>query len=324
MRTGQRPGGELKYPDMGSVFSKALGNDTALLPNYFAINQFAAINPDAFAPGFLGPQFAAATVQAVEKSGDPDAYAQLTVENLAPPEGLDANRVAQRRALWRQVQQRFLAQHPTAAPLSHQTIYDRAFRMMDAEAAEAFHLADEPDNVRAAYGRGVFGQGCLVARRLIERGVPLVEVTLGGIASGGLQWDTHQNNFRTVKQLSAELDAGWATLMTELDERGLLDSTTILWIGEFGRTPQINSMGGRDHFPDAWSCVLAGGGINGGQTYGSTSPDGREVVDGKVEIPDVLATVCQALGLSPDLENTTSLGRPVRLTEGTPVEGILA
>jgi hypothetical protein len=196
--------------------------------------------------------------------------------------------------------------------------------MMDAGAIEAFQLEKEPESIRAAYGRGVFGQGCLMARRLIERGVPLVEVTLGGLSSGGLQWDTHQDNFRTVRQLSAELDSGWATLVSELAERGLLDRTTILWIGEFGRTPQINSMGGRDHFPDAWSCVLCGGGIRGGQYYGTTSADGREIVDGKVQIPDLLATICQALGLSPQLEHTTHLGRPVRLTGGTPIAEILA
>lgn len=324
VRTGQRPGGEIKYPDLGSVFSKALGRENALLPNYFSVNPFSAVNPDAYSPGFLGPKHAAATVNAVERSNDPGAYAQLSVENLSPPDSVDKIRAENRRVLWRQVEQQFLAQHPAAAPLAHQTVYHRAFRMMDAGAAEAFKLDEEPERIRSAYGRGVFGQGCLVARRLIERGVPLVEVTLGGLSGGGLQWDTHQNNFRTVQQLSAELDAGWATLMSELDERGLLDQTTILWIGEFGRTPKINAMAGRDHFPDAWSCVLAGGGIQGGHAYGATSAEGTEVVDGKVQIPDLLATLCQALGLSPELENTTSLGRPVRLTEGTPIAEILA
>src|SRR4029079_8697406 len=135
----------------------------------------------------------------------------------------------------------------------------------------------------------------------------------------GLGWDTHQDNFRRVKQLSAELDAGWATLMSELQDRELLENTTILWISEFGRTPVINSNSGRDHFPAAWSCVFAGGGIRGGpvhgaargggmrggQVYGRTSADGMTVEEHTVGIGDVLATLSTALGVPPDRENIT-------------------
>ena len=142
--------------------------------------------------------------------------------------------------------------------------------MLDSDAKNAFDLTEEPSKVREEYGRGTFGQGCLMARRLIERGVPLVEVTLGD----GLGWDTHADNFAQVRRLSQQLDAGWATLMSELRDRGLLEKTTILWAGEFGRTPVINQNGGRDHFPQAFTCVLAGGGIAGGQVYGKTSEDG--------------------------------------------------
>ena len=110
-----------------------------------------------------------------------------------------------------------------------------------------------------------------MARRLVERGVPFVEVSLSLVGRGSYGWDTHANNFEAVKGLSAELDAGWASLMSDLKQRGLLESTTIVWMGEFGRTPQINGQAGRDHFPRAWSCVLGGGGIAGGQAYGRTS-----------------------------------------------------
>jgi uncharacterized protein (DUF1501 family) len=161
-----------------------------------------------------------------------------------------------------------------------------------------------------------------MARRLIERGVPFVEVSLG-FGANIVGWDTHQNNFPAVRALSGELDSGWATLMTELDQRGLLDSTTILWMGEFGRTPQINENAGRDHFPAAWSCVFAGGGIRGGQAYGQTSPDGMEVVAGKVNVGDVLATLCTALGVPPDTENVSEQGRPIKIAEGTPINPIL-
>ncbi|MCG8650640.1 MAG: DUF1501 domain-containing protein, partial [Pirellulales bacterium] len=136
-------------------------------------------------------------------------------------------------------------------------------------------------------------------------------------------WDTHANNFELVKQLSEQLDAGWATLMTELKERNLLDKTTILWAGEFGRTPTINSNGGRDHFPQAFTCVLAGGGIAGGQAYGATSDDGMEVVDGKMNEQDLLATLCQALGVDPAVENIAEGGRPIAIAEGIAVSEVL-
>ena len=129
--------------------------------------------------------------------------------------------------------------------------------MIHSDAAAAFDLSQEPAKVRDTYGKGVFGQGCLLARRLVEHGVPFVEVSLSSSSAGSFGWDTHANNFEAVKALSAELDAGWASLLSDLSERGLLESTTIVWMGEFGRTPQINGQAGRDHFPKAWSCVLA-------------------------------------------------------------------
>jgi hypothetical protein len=202
-------------------------------------------------------------------------------------------------------------------------VYEHAVGLMNSRDAQAFNLDEEPDDVRSAYGNSVFGQGCLLARRLIERGVPFIEVSLG-TNSGGVGWDTHSDNFNQVKQLSGMLDAGWATLMKELAERGLQDSTTILWMGEFGRTPAINRNAGRDHFPAAWSCVLAGGGIAGGQAYGRTSSNGLEVEDGKVGAEDVLATLCEALGVPSKTRQMSNLGRPIPICEGTPIRSVLA
>ena len=159
----------------------------------------------------------------------------------------------------------------------------------------------------------------LLARRLIEQGVPFVEVSLG---DGG-RWDTHSDNFNTVQQLSAELDAGWSSLMSDLQERGLLERTTILWMGEFGRTPQINGSTGRDHFPAAWTAVLAGGGLKGGQAYGRTSDDGMTVEDGKLDVGDVLATLCAALQIDPRHQNVSDIGRPFKVAEGEPARDVL-
>src|SRR6516225_1055680 len=189
---------------------------------------------------------------------------------------------------------------------------------MKTEAAKAFSLNEESPVLRDAYGRNIFGQGCLLARRLVERGVPFVEITLEN-------WDTHAQNFEIVKNLSATLDAAWSTLMEDLKQRGLLDTTLIVWMGEFGRTPQINGGRGRDHFPTAWSTVLAGGGIKGGQAYGKTSPDGTKVVENEVSTQDFLATICAALGVDPYTPNRSNVGRPIRIVEKTaePIKEVL-
>ena len=333
MRTGHPPGGPLRYPTLGSALSKQLGDDAAELPNYVSIGAAQGFNPEAFSPGFLGPRYAAATVgqtnvfEAAPES-PPDAaradnFAQLGLDFLRLPDGVSPSQADARLDLWRSLQGRFLARHSAENAASQHTVYQRALRLLRSKAAAAFDLSQEPDSVREAYGRGRFGQGCLMARRLIEVGVPFVEVALG-TEPGSVGWDTHQNNFPAVQSLCRQLDAGWATLMRELRERGLLESTTVVWMGEFGRTPTINANAGRDHFPAAWTCVLGGGGIGGGQAHGATSADGREVVDGKVQVGDVLATVCQALGVDPATENTTPVGRPVMIAEGTPVAAVLS
>jgi len=201
-------------------------------------------------------------------------------------------------------------------------VYEGAVQLMNSEDAKAFDLSKESDEVRQKYGTTVFGQGCLMARRLIEHGVSFVEVSLG-TSSGGIGWDTHSDIFTQVAALSADLDTGWSSLMTDLEERGLLESTTIVWMGEFGRTPGINASTGRDHFPNAWSAVLAGGGIAGGQAYGKTSEDGMEVVDGEISAEDLLSTVCHASGVGDAMLEAPD-GRPIPIAEGTPVKEVLA
>src|SRR4029077_15550244 len=132
-------------------------------------------------------------------------------------------------------------------------------------------------------------------------------------APGG--WDTHQNNFDGVKALCAALDPAWATLMADLKDRGLLDTTTVVWMGEFGRTPKINTQKGRDHYPNAWAAVLGGGGIKGGQAVGKTSKDGTTVEERPVSVPDLLATVCKALGIDHEKQNMSNVGRPIRIVD---------
>ena len=324
MRTGHQESGPVRYPTIGASLSKQLATEQETLPSFVSISPYRAFNQAAYGPGFLGPKFAPLTVGATDGgvvAADDQAYANLRVDDVRPR--VPRQQLERRLAIWRSLQTRFLAERQLAAPLAHDTVYGKAVRLLRSEATKVFDLSDEPDAIRDAYGKGRFGQGCLMARRLVEQGVPFVEVSLGEFGGDAVAWDTHANNFATVRRLCEQLDAGWSMLMRELDERGLLEQTTILWMGEFGRTPRINDNAGRDHFPAAWSCVFAGGGIRGGQTYGATSADGMEVKEGKVNEADVLATLCSALGVPPATENVSPLGRPIKLAEGTPIDDIL-
>jgi hypothetical protein len=326
MRTGYRPGGPVEYPTLGALVAKELGDESDELPAYVSVSPFQAFNPAAYRSGFLGPRYAPATVGAKERTqaeGRSD-YAQLGLDNLKLPGGVDADQSERRLQLWNTLEQGFMKPRLGGSAVAHQLVYQRAVRLMRSQASAAFDLDEEPAAVRDAYGRGRFGQGCLLARRLVERGVPFVEVTLGGFEGDAVGWDTHQNNFTAVKRLSAQLDAGWSTLIEELKARGLLESTTIIWMGEFGRTPTINGQGGRDHFPNAWSAVLGGGGIRGGQAYGRTSDDGMSVADNPVSPGDLLATLCKALGIDPANQNTNAMGRPIKIAEGQPINDLLA
>jgi len=323
MHTGHKPGGPITFPTMGSTISKALGEEDAELPNFISIAPQAGLSSAAFGPGFLGPRHGPLTVGGngpipVQAAS---GMAALGVDDLQNP-GVSREQEDARLHLWRTLQSDFLVTHASASPRAQNTVYERAVRMMRSAAAQAFDLSGESDKAKEAYGRGQFGQGCLMARRLIERGVPFIEIALRG--NGGAGWDTHTQNFDRVTSLSAELDAGWSALMTELRQRGLWESTTIIWLGEFGRTPTINQNGGRDHFPRAWTTVLAGGGIQGGQAYGRTSADGGTVEENQVDVPDVLATLCRALGVDPATQNISDLGRPIKIADGKPIAALLA
>jgi uncharacterized protein (DUF1501 family) len=191
----------------------------------------------------------------------------------------------------------------------HRAMVNGAANLVRSPRLQAFDLSRENDATRARYGRNPFGQGCLLARRLVETGVTFVEVNLGG-------WDTHQNNFDTCRRLSGQADAGFANLVRDLRERGRLNQTLILWMGEFGRTPRINPDNGRDHYPRAFSIALAGGGVRGGHVVGATSAGGNDITGRSVGVPDLFCSVCHSLGIDPRKENQTPIGRPIRIVDG--------
>ena len=278
-------------------------------------------NSQAGSPGFLGPRYAPLIVETKQGPfGPTDNLPEFGVDNLKPPAGVGRKQSKERLKLLNKVQNDFNKRNGSPLSDAHTTTLNRSVRLMNGTESQAFDLSQEPAAVRERYGPTVFGQGCLLARRLVEKGVSFVDVTLGDSAL----WDTHQQNFQTVKALSESLDAGWSSLLFDLKDRGLLQSTTILWMGEFGRTPRINGSAGRDHFPAAWTTVLAGSGIQGGQAYGKTSPDGMSVTQGQTDVGDLLATLCRALGIDARKQNLSDIGRPFRIAEGKPIAEVLA
>jgi hypothetical protein len=328
LRTGYVPQGPVRHPTLGSLVANELDDDSAELPGFVSIAPVRGINPAAFGSGFLGPKCAPLVVGERTLAGGPDAAGtSMQVEDLEIPRSIGRTRGDERIELMHTLGSDFLARRGGGPASSHQSAYVRALKMMRSSASTAFDLDGEPAAVQDAYGRNPFGQGCLLARRLVERGVPFVEVTLSSVdgTNNGLGWDTHAQNFDAVEKLSNVLDSGWATLMTDLRTRGLLDSTLIVWMGEFGRTPKINESAGRDHFPNAWTTVLAGGGIRGGQAIGDTGADGEEVKERPVSVPDLLATVVRGLGIDPSKQNVVADGRPIRIVDpkANPIKEVL-
>jgi uncharacterized protein (DUF1501 family) len=199
----------------------------------------------------------------------------------------------------------------------HRETLQRARQMMSSEQLKAFDVSREPLAVRRSYGDTPFGRGCLAARRLIEVGVRCVEVTLDG-------WDSHANNHAICREHLAVLDPALSALLRDLRERGLLERTLVVVAGEFGRTPVINALGGRDHWPNGFSVALAGGAIRGGQVIGETDPEGKKDPTNPVRVGDLHATLLTAVGIDPKKLHQTPIGRTVRFSEGDPVAALLS
>jgi uncharacterized protein (DUF1501 family) len=208
--------------------------------------------------------------------------------------------IGTRASLVEELDEAFMTDYAAGSTRAHQTGFKRAVGLMNSSRTQAFELSREPAKYREAYGSSRFGQGCLLARRLVEAGVPFVEVNLPG-------WDTHNNTPSRVKALSEQLDRPWATLVADLKERGLLDSTLVIWMGEFGRSPGH----GKNHYARAWSSVLAGAGLKVGQVVGRTDAKGNDVTQRPVSAPDFMATVCQALGIDHTKNYLARGGRPM-------------
>ncbi len=292
MHTGFREGqGGVTYPALGSLVSQEVGKADSAMPNYVAIGG------RSYGSGFLGPKHQPMLIT------DPNRG----VEDLKT--AVSNSQFDNRVGLLGQMDKAFHREYGAGAITDHKTTYERAVKLMQSKEAKAFDIAGDAN--KAKYGTGRFAEGVVMARRLVEVGVPFVEVALGG-------WDTHQDNFKRVKGNSEQVDAALSALVTELKEKGLLDSTLVVWMGEFGRTPNINTRGanpGRDHYPRAWSLAMFGGGMAGGKVIGKTDKEGASVADRPTTAQDFLATVCELMGIDHTKKNETPTGRPIQMVE---------
>lgn len=303
LKTGHRPEPGVVHPSLGAISAWRAGLPP-VLPGHVSLvkSSWPARG------GLLGPSFDAF------KIASPGEH----VDNLEPRVKNDA-RERRRLSSLATVTDAFMQSRPGAdARLRASATLEQALAMMRSDELEAFKLDSEPARVRAAYGDGAFGRGCLVARRLLEHGVPAVEVTLPG-------FDTHTANLEGHRDLAAQLDPALSALLDDLQARDLLRRTVVLVVGEFGRTPKLNAAGGRDHWPHAFSCLAAGGGFRAGTVLGETDPLGEQrEPKNPMPLADLAATVLAALGADPAHEVDSADGRPIALSDGTVRKELLA
>jgi hypothetical protein len=340
MNTGRQPNPVVSYPHIGATASSQLTAKELPLPGFIGVGGTA----QRIGPGFLGMQYAPFTVQ---NAGQPPA-------NIAAQASLGANeqekmeRMRRRQRLFYDIEDHFtesgfpaivshkqtqaereaeeaaLREAAGSSAQAHTAVYKKGFDLTVSPLRTVFEVSKEPTSVIDAYGgrNNGFGMGCLLARKLVEKGVTCIEVDLGG-------WDNHANIFNAIKGNGTNmgnggrLDKGMGALVKELVDMGLWKNTVVMWAGEFGRTPRINQNTGRDHWARCWSIVLGGGAIKGGQVYGATTADGMDIAEKPCSIGDVFATVFKGLGVEPSTQVRDNLGRPISIAEGKPLEGLV-
>lgn len=301
VRTGYRPDPSVRHPSVGAVLVHERPPEDLALPPHIALN------PGQWSPrgGFLGDKYDAFRVTQLGS-----ALANATPLVSRPRQNRRLDTLAMLEKSFASGRPRI--EHRT----QHRATTSAALKLMNSEQVKAFEIAEEPTEIRAAYGETTFGKSCLVARRLLETGVRAIEVTLGG-------FDSHANNFEAHRDRAAILDPALATLIAELVERELYDSTVLLVVGEFGRSPTINVLDGRDHWPNGFSCLLGGAGLHAGRLIGATDPAGLKPPTDPISVPDLTATIFSAVGLDPLSELWAPVGRPLKLSEGNPLAALL-
>lgn len=304
MHTSYTLRSSIRHPAMGAWLQKFQDRGNPSLPGSVMIGNDSR-HPGA---GFFESRFSPLMLN------DPEGG----ISNVRVNPWFTEDRFSERLQVAKALDRQFAETYNVKNVRAYSDMYDDAVKMMKSEELKAFDLEEEPDALRTKYGRERFGQGCLLARRLVEHGVRFVEVTFGS-------WDTHNANFTRVPELCEELDTAMSTLLQDLQSRGMLQDTLVVLATEFGRTPEINANDGRDHHPAGFSCVLAGGGIQGGQIHGSTDPNGHKPEDNIVSIPDFNATIAYALGLPLDQVLYSPSKRPFTVADkGKPLAHLFA
>jgi hypothetical protein len=323
MNTGRAPNPLLDYPSIGSVMAYYQAQDIDAMKNADLPASISVGGPRG-GSGFLGMKYAPFNIQ---NAGTPP-------ENIAAPAGIDQDRMARRAALFNRVEGSFSTGMPvdpkTGKPMvldaaqAHKEVYEKALNLVVSSRKEVFNLDTELDGkkidpkLKEEYGNDGFGRSALLARKLVEAGTAAVQITLGG-------WDLHANTHATLaNQRLPVLDKAMGTLVKDLEQRGKLKDTVIVWMGDFGRTPRINQNAGRDHWSRCWSVVLGGGNIKGGQAYGATDKDGTSVADNECSVLELFGTLYKGLGIDPTPETNASvrdnLGRPYYIAGDKPNE----
>ena len=298
--------GTIVHPAIGSWVTRLAGKRNNNIPSFVSVSG----DPALVNGGFMGAKYAGVPI------GDPNSGLQDSIM----PGSISEEDFNKRLKLADSLNKQFHTVVNSPAIRDHEGLYTDALRIMRCEDLKAFDLGKEPTEIKDAYGPSRFAQGCLLARRLVEHGVRFIQVTHGG-------WDTHYDNFTAVPARCKDLDDGLSALLADLNRRGLLDETLVVVATEFGRTPEIitEHQDGRDHYPKAFSCVLAGGGIKGGQTYGKTDPNGSKVIENLTSPQDFNATIGHALGLAVDQVVISPSGRPFTVADkGKPISSLFA
>ncbi len=298
LHTGYIPSGSVKHPSFGANVAKEIAPADHELPAVVTIGEGRGMAISGTGAGFLGVDYEPFHVS---NAGSPP-------ENVAPLGG-NAKRFQRRLGLLGRLEEEFAGRGGAVVVNNHRRIYDKSSKLVLSPDVKAFDLSGESDETKSLYGDSAFSKGCLLARRLVESGVTFVEVRSNG-------WDTHDNNFDRVKTNAAAVDPGLAGLIADLKQRGLLEKTMVVWMGEFGRTPKINPRTGRDHYPRCFNALVAGGGVKGGQVIGSSTEDGATVADRPVTVPDFLQSICHSLHVDAAKENMSPLGRPMKIVDG--------
>ncbi len=301
MHTSYQPRGTIVHPYFGSWVNRLAGNVHGTLPANVMIRPGGTLGA-----GWMAGKHAALPVD------NPREGVKYSKRHRTVKEDQFDKRITVLDKMNREFQQTYKQR----SVREYSDIYKDAVKLMSSKDLDAFDISKENDSHKKAYGDSNFGQGCLLARRLVQKGVRWVEVNLGG-------WDHHDNLYGRFTDNSRTLDQAMAALLADLKQQGMLDSTMVVLATEFGRTPFINVNKGRDHFPRAFSCLLAGGGVKGGQTYGKTDKDGVGIVENKVKVPDFNATIAYAMGLPTDLKLHSPSGRPFQIADkGKPITSI--